>query len=174
MAMDFSKLELLPQVRIDKPCSANWDQMDGDEQKRHCAGCGCRVHNIAEMSAQEAETLFASPDRVCARLTVDDQQSVLTRDGWIPRMLLAGAIAATVAGCTPKEVSITTPTTSVASTTMTTPSGPNPIELIEERIIDLYEEVVEAVFPSAKPTRMIAGIIAPTMGPPSSLPSSKP
>lgn len=70
--MDHSKLELLRQVRIEKPCDADWDEMTGDERSRHCAKCDLSVNNVAEMSAAEAEELFAKGGHVCARLTVDE------------------------------------------------------------------------------------------------------
>jgi hypothetical protein len=95
--MDFSKLKSLRQVKIEAPCSENWDAMSGNEAKRFCAGCGCNVHNIAEMSAQDAEILLKSKGRICTRIETDADHRVLTRDGWIPRLLLAGAVAATAA-----------------------------------------------------------------------------
>ena len=78
--------------------------MEGDDQKRFCAGCSCFVHNLSAMEAKEAESVLSNPERVCARVTMDVNQGILTKDGWIPRFLLAGAIAATVSGCsTPQE-----------------------------------------------------------------------
>lgn len=73
--------------------------MEGNQQKRFCSGCGCFVHNVSNLDAQEVEKLLDTTERVCTRLIVDKQKGVLTRDGWVPRLLLAGAIAATVAGC---------------------------------------------------------------------------
>lgn len=62
--MDFTKLELLRQVRIVEPCDADWEAMTGDEKQRHCAKCNLSVNNVAEMSAEEAEKLFASGGHV--------------------------------------------------------------------------------------------------------------
>jgi hypothetical protein len=147
--MDFSKLELLRQVKIEKPCPADWDMMTGDEQKRHCAGCGCDVINVAEMSSSEAETLCSSTERVCIRLTVDDQQSVLTRDGWIPRLLLAGAIAATVAGCGHHESADPTP---------------SDMSVLKDKLIEVGAEAVYTAFPDARPQRFFAGaMVAPSL-----------
>jgi len=97
--MDPSKLTRLPQIRIDKPCPEDWDKMEGNEKTRFCASCGCNVNNIGEMSVDEAEQLLNSPSRVCARATFDAKKGILTRDGWIPRLLVASAMAASVAGC---------------------------------------------------------------------------
>lgn len=73
--------------------------MEGDEAKRFCAGCGCFVHNVEQMDAAQAEALLSNQERVCTRLTINAKREILTRDGWIPRLILAGAVAATVAGC---------------------------------------------------------------------------
>ena len=92
--MKFSKLSALRQVKIPVPCEQSWEAMTGDEEKRHCAGCGCDVHNLEAIGAAEAEALLNSPDRVCTRIKVDAQKGILTRDGWVPRMLMAGAVVA--------------------------------------------------------------------------------
>ena len=99
--MDPKKLNHLRQIEIANPCPKNWDAMAGDEQRRFCAGCGCFVHNISELTAETAEALLRKSDKVCTRITVDAKRGVLTRDGWIPKLMLAGAMAATVAGCSP-------------------------------------------------------------------------
>lgn len=164
--MDFSKLELLTQVRIEKPCPEDWDEMSGDEQKRHCAGCGCSVHNIAEMSAIDAESLLTKPERVCARLTVDAKQNVLTRDGWIPRLLLAGAIAATATGCAPTK-------TSIASSTGST-TTPSQFEMVEDRIVEICDDAIDTLFPGLRPRQQFMGLISVRSTSSSSLPPPKP
>ena len=95
--MDPSKLKYLRQIEIPNPCHENWDGMEGGEAKRFCAGCGCFVHNLAEMDADSAEALLSGNEKVCTRLTIDAKRGMKTRDGWIPRIMLAGALAATVA-----------------------------------------------------------------------------
>jgi hypothetical protein len=119
--MDFSKLSLIRQVEIESPCPEDWNAMRGDEARRFCAGCGCHVHNLAQIPASEAEQLLTQPDRVCARITVDPKKGILTRDGWIPRLLAAGALAATAAGCAP---TVTTGDPSISSIGQTIASAP--------------------------------------------------
>ncbi len=149
--MDHSKLELLRQVRINKPCGADWDDMSGDEQSRHCSKCNLSVNNVAEMSAVEAEELFASGGHVCARLTIDDQQSLLTRDGWIPRMMLAGAVAATMTGCGHAK------STAAVSTTQSN------VELAKDKVVEVGTEAYYTLFPHARPRMVLAGrIVAPS------------
>jgi hypothetical protein len=97
--MDPSKLNRLSQIEIANPCSEDWDKMNGDDQQRFCAGCGCFVHNVSAMAANDAEKLLSKSEKVCTRLLVDERKGVLTRDGWIPRLMLAGAISISAAGC---------------------------------------------------------------------------
>ena len=99
--MDISKLNRLRQIEIPTKCPEDWDAMEGGDAKRFCSGCSCFVHNLSAMKANEAEQVLNTPERVCARITVDANRGVLTKDGWIPRLLLAGAVAASVAGCAP-------------------------------------------------------------------------
>lgn len=80
-------LPLLESVRIATPCPARWEEMTGDDRTRFCAQCGLHVHNIAAMTAVEAEALLARAgaggeggDRVCARLYRRADGTVLTRD----------------------------------------------------------------------------------------------
>ncbi len=105
--MDPSKLNHLRQIEIAKPCPEDWDAMDGDDQRRFCAGCGCFVNNISAMDAEAAEELLSSSNKTCTRILVDPKKGILTRDGWIPRLVLAGAVAATVAGCSENSPTLT-------------------------------------------------------------------
>lgn len=101
-----SNFERLRQIKIANPCNENWDAMQGDDKKRFCAGCRCFVHNIGALSPEEAEAALNQPGRVCTRVVMDPERGVLTRSGWVSRLLVAGAVAVTVAGCasTPVEV----------------------------------------------------------------------
>lgn len=87
-------------VTIPKPCGESWDAMVGGEEKRLCAGCGCFVHNLSGMPASEAEALLQAETKVCTRIMADPVKGILTRDGWVSRLVLTGAIAAGMAGCT--------------------------------------------------------------------------
>ena len=102
--MDTERFERLQRVQIANPCPENWDAMSGDAQKRFCEKCTKHVHNLAEMSAEEAEQTLTTDQKICCRITIHERLGVLTRDGWIPRMLLAGGVAATMAGCTSNNV----------------------------------------------------------------------
>ncbi|MBI1334798.1 MAG: hypothetical protein GC165_18175 [Armatimonadetes bacterium] len=148
--MDFSKFERLPMIDVGFKCPEDWDAMEGDEQLRHCAGCGCQVHNIAELSAEEAEALAIrnETERVCIRLTFSKKLGILTKDGWVPRLAAAGIIAATAAGCA------TSPTTA-ASASAPPPAfgGKTPGEAFDDmkdKASEVAESVKEKFLPGSK------------------------
>jgi hypothetical protein len=75
------KQTALQNVRIASPCSANWEQMMGDDRVRFCAGCQMNVYNLSEMTRREAERLVASREgRLCVRYYQRADGTVLTRN----------------------------------------------------------------------------------------------
>ena len=76
----------LDSVRIASPCSANWNEMYGDERKRFCSECKLNVYNLSDMTQREAENfLINSEGRVCLRIFRRNDGTVLTQDcpvGW--------------------------------------------------------------------------------------------
>ena len=66
-------------VSIAAPCSANWDEMFGNERVRFCAQCDLNVYNLSAMSRQEAESLITSTEgRLCVRFFRRKDGSILT------------------------------------------------------------------------------------------------
>ncbi|MBI1334797.1 MAG: hypothetical protein GC165_18170 [Armatimonadetes bacterium] len=100
-----STFQNLRRINVSFQCPESWDSMEGDERQRFCAGCGCHVHNIAEMPAEDAEELakLSQDEKVCIRLTLHERLGIRTRDGWIPRLALAGMLAVTSAGCAQQQ-----------------------------------------------------------------------
>ena len=92
------KSELLNSVEVAKPCPANWDAMNGDASKRFCGQCQHHVHNISEMTTEEAAALLENrTGRLCIRYVKDSDGTLLTRDRkpkrislW-PRLALAAS-----------------------------------------------------------------------------------
>lgn len=76
----------LNNIRIASPCAANWDEMYGDERKRHCSECKLNVYNLSDMTQTEAENfLINSEGRVCVKFYRRMDGTVLTQDcpvGW--------------------------------------------------------------------------------------------
>lgn len=74
-------LDLLDQIGVAAPCSADWDSMSGDDRARFCADCKLHVYNLSAMSRDEAVDLISRTEgRLCIRLYRRADGTVLTRD----------------------------------------------------------------------------------------------
>jgi hypothetical protein len=73
---------LLDRISIASPCSADWNQMVGDERRRFCASCKLHVHDLSGMTRDEALALVQQQGqgRVCVRFFRRADGTVLTRD----------------------------------------------------------------------------------------------
>jgi hypothetical protein len=59
---------ILDRIDIPSPCSANWEEMTGNEQVRFCLHCSKHVNNLSEMTRKQALELVArSKGRLCVR-----------------------------------------------------------------------------------------------------------
>lgn len=59
---------ILNNIRVASPCSASWEEMEGDDRSRFCRQCRKNVYNLSAMSAAEAEALVREKDgRLCGR-----------------------------------------------------------------------------------------------------------
>ncbi len=80
------KTNPLNNIKIASPCSANWDEMIGDNQKRYCGECKLNVYNLSGMSQTQAESLLINSEgRLCVRFFRRQDGTVLTKDcpvGW--------------------------------------------------------------------------------------------
>lgn len=71
----------LNDIKIASPCSANWDEMTGDERRRFCSLCNLNVYNLSDMTQTEAENfLINSEGRVCLRIYRRKDGTVLTQN----------------------------------------------------------------------------------------------
>jgi hypothetical protein len=73
---------LLSNVYIKEPCRMDWNKMAGDEKTRFCSECNLHVHNLSEMSSNEAERFLSAPKeggRRCIAYFKDVKGKVLTR-----------------------------------------------------------------------------------------------
>ena len=95
-------------ISVKTPCPASWDAMAGDERSRFCEHCGLHVHNLSQMTLDEAQRLVCErAGRLCVRFERDAAGRVLTLDYQRPARTprtwkfwtfvgAAGAIAAAV------------------------------------------------------------------------------
>ena len=75
------ELPLLDRISVASPCSADWNEMAGDDRVRHCGQCRLNVYNVAEMTRQEAEALIRSREgRLCLRFYRRSDGTILTKD----------------------------------------------------------------------------------------------
>ena len=76
----------LNNIRIASPCSADWNEMYGDDRKRFCGDCKLNVYNLSGMTQEAAESLIMkSEGRLCVRLYRRADGKVITADcpvGW--------------------------------------------------------------------------------------------
>lgn len=90
----------LNNIRIASPCSANWDEMYGNERRRFCAECKLNVYNLSGMTKFDAENLItASEGRLCVRYFQRSDGSVITADcpvGWARLKKRAASVAGAV------------------------------------------------------------------------------
>jgi hypothetical protein len=73
--------ELLNNIRVASPCTADWNTMIGDDKVRHCSQCNLNVYNLSAMSGREAEALVSKREgRMCVRFYRRKDGTVLTRN----------------------------------------------------------------------------------------------
>lgn len=73
--------EILKNIDVASPCSANWDDMVGDERLRFCGSCEKNVYNFSEMSKAEiTQLLTANNYNVCGRFYRRADGTILTDD----------------------------------------------------------------------------------------------
>ena len=71
----------LEEIRIAKPCRADWNLMTGDERARFCDSCAKNVYDISQMTREEAHQLIAAKEgHVCVRLYRRPDGTVITSD----------------------------------------------------------------------------------------------
>jgi len=72
---------VLENIRIATPCSADWDDMSGDDRVRFCGKCEKNVYNLSAMSRDEGERLMREKEgRLCVRLYQRADGTVITND----------------------------------------------------------------------------------------------
>jgi len=101
-----------PPILIPKPCSADWNAMTGDEQRRLCAQCNKHVHNLSALPPRELRQFVEKHDgTACIAYVLREDGNMLTAPRW-PRLaaftarvrlgclwLLAFALPSIFAGC---------------------------------------------------------------------------
>jgi carboxypeptidase family protein len=72
---------MLENIRIASPCSADWEQMPGDDRVRHCQACNLNVYNLTAFTEQEIRELVANRQgRLCGRIYQRRDGTALTQN----------------------------------------------------------------------------------------------
>lgn len=72
----------LANLKLEKPCTQNWDEMVGDERERFCHQCSLNVYNISSMTKNEAEEFLQlrNDGSVCLNFTSKSDGTIVTDD----------------------------------------------------------------------------------------------
>jgi len=77
----FKTNDVLNNLSVASPCTASWDDMQGNEQVRFCGECRLNVYNVSALTATEATELIQSHEgRLCIRYYQRTDGTVLTQD----------------------------------------------------------------------------------------------
>jgi hypothetical protein len=70
--------------RIDKPCSRNWDELQGEGSCRFCEHCQLHVHNLSALSASEQHQLLtARTGEICIAYEQREKQVIVGANRWL-------------------------------------------------------------------------------------------
>lgn len=71
----------LNDIRVARPCSADWEAMRGTDRVRHCADCELNVYNLSALGAEAALNLVQEKEgRRCVRFYRRADGTILTKD----------------------------------------------------------------------------------------------
>jgi hypothetical protein len=100
-----ARLPVLNQIQVASPCTADWNQMTGDDRTRHCGACQKNVYNLSGMTRAEAEALLIERNGdLCVRYYQRQDGTILLADCTVgvqrkrDRRRTAARAAAIVAG----------------------------------------------------------------------------
>ncbi len=152
---------VLENIRIASPCSADWDEMAGNDQVRFCGQCEKNVYNLSAMTRAEAEALVTSKDgKMCVRLYQRTDGTVLTQDCpvGVRRLRIRARLWARVTGATASAALMLGVVTGRAWSDVTVKPCNKPTQA--------------QVQPQPRPTHMMGGAVA-VIKPPAPKPEPK-
>lgn len=82
-------------LHIPEPCHEDWDKMRGDDRKRFCDSCTKHVHNLSEMTREEAAKLLENNSNLCVQYASVPSGEVFFRDSINPAWRLHRQIEGT-------------------------------------------------------------------------------
>ena len=86
--MSATALPILANASIASPCSADWNDMTGDERVRFCGSCEKNVYNLTDLPTEDAEAIILEHEgNLCVRLYQRSDGTLISED--CPRGLAA-------------------------------------------------------------------------------------
>ena len=74
-----NRQEKFASLRVISPCHSSWEEMQGDQQQRHCGACDKYVYDFSQMTARQIEALIAEKKgSLCGRFTRDANGKLIT------------------------------------------------------------------------------------------------
>lgn len=75
------EIRSLNDLQIANPCPADWNEMTGDEQVRHCKLCEKNVYNLSNIPEQDALNIIKEHNgNLCGRLYLRKDGTVIVND----------------------------------------------------------------------------------------------
>jgi hypothetical protein len=167
-----AKLPILDNIRVASPCTADWNQMTGDDRTRHCGECRKNVYNLSGMTREEAEALLIERNGdLCVRYFQRQDGTILLADCTIGakrtrrrRWIAAGAAAMLASGAGVMQVAKRGPYERLGGVSVVEPHDIKMGEITVQTDGDL-PPVLAPPTPDP-PGNWIAGGIAPMPQPP--------
>lgn len=144
----------LNNIKIASPCSADWNQMMGDERKRYCGDCKLNVYNLSGMTRAEAENLLINSEgRLCVRFYRRADGTVLTKDCPVGWQALKRRISRTATAAFSMIAGVLTGLFAFSATKMET--NPTMGEMIKINPVSETESIVIQRLPAAETEQII-------------------
>ncbi len=76
-----TRLRVLQNIEVAAPCSAEWNDMTGDDRVRFCGDCKLNVYNLSAMNEDQIVGLIRETEgRLCGRFYRRPDGTILTQD----------------------------------------------------------------------------------------------
>jgi hypothetical protein len=73
-------IDVLDSIAIPIACPVPWDEMHGNDRTRFCDKCSQNVHDVSELTKEEAVQLVTGDEKPCLRLYRRQDGRVMTSD----------------------------------------------------------------------------------------------
>ena len=130
-------------IKIPKPCHANWETMTPEEKGRFCSACHKNVIDVSSLESTQALHSLRQ-ENTCARITYNSRGEIKTKQGFSSLLLIGGLLA-----CSSEDVSTkptqaisphTVPTTQTSIATKPIVAEPEMTKMGEVEPEELHEE----------------------------------